>query len=212
MRTRTTLNTDTFYAVKRNSVCITFHCGWDEMKFCFGRSLKKTAHSVKANQFCFNEINGCADVSFHMNLFRVVFRWYFITQNAISFLSKWKQWNNTHNEFYFGLYDANRNWSDTEMKIFHFTRNKISCKHIFRSEIYWTVKIIWWIKWTFLSVIKLNKLRLSNPSQIKKKTVKIRGHDLSILHLNITTLSSQINVLKVFFRLLDTKFYIICIK
>ena len=114
----------------------------------------------------------CADVSFHMNLFRVIFRWYFITQNAISFLSKWKQWNNTHNEFYFGLYDANRNWSDTEMKIFHFTRNKISCKHIFRSEIYWTVKIIWWIKWTFLSVIKLNKLRLSNPSQIKKKNSK----------------------------------------
>ena len=32
------------------------------MKFCFGGGPRKTAHSVKANDFCFDEINACADV------------------------------------------------------------------------------------------------------------------------------------------------------
>ena len=36
--------------------------------------------------------------------FRVVLTRYFITRNEISFLSKWPHWNNTHNEFHFGLY------------------------------------------------------------------------------------------------------------
>ena len=49
---------------------------------------KKAAHSVKANQLCFDEIKPCADVSFHMISFRVVFTCYFITRNEISFLSK----------------------------------------------------------------------------------------------------------------------------
>ena len=36
----------------------------------------------------------CVGISFW-----VVFTWYVITQNEISFLSKWPQWNSTHNEF-----------------------------------------------------------------------------------------------------------------
>ena len=56
------------------------------MKFHFGGGPRKAAHSVKANRFCFDEINECADVSFHRISFRVVFT-YFITRNEISFLS-----------------------------------------------------------------------------------------------------------------------------
>ena len=43
------------------------------MKFRFWGGLTQMAHSVKANHFCFDEINACADVSFHMISFRVVF-------------------------------------------------------------------------------------------------------------------------------------------
>ena len=43
------------------------------MKFRFEGGPKTTAHSVKANHFCFDEINACADVLFHMIPFRVVF-------------------------------------------------------------------------------------------------------------------------------------------
>ena len=73
---------------KINSVCITFHCGRNEMKFRFGVGPRKTAHLVKANYFCFDEISACADVFFHMISFRVVFTRYLITQNQISSLSK----------------------------------------------------------------------------------------------------------------------------
>ena len=52
------------------------------MKFHFGGGQRKAAHSVKANRFCFDEINECADVSFHRISFRVVFT-YFITRNEI---------------------------------------------------------------------------------------------------------------------------------
>ena len=43
------------------------------MKCRFGGGRRKTAHSVKADQFCFDETNACADVSFHIISFRVVF-------------------------------------------------------------------------------------------------------------------------------------------
>ena len=58
---------------KRNSAYITFHCGRNEMKFRFGVGPRKTANSVKVNHSCFHEINACADVSFGMVSFRVVF-------------------------------------------------------------------------------------------------------------------------------------------
>ena len=85
----------------------------------------------------------CADVSFHMVSFWVVFTWYFITRNEISFLSKLAQKNDIRNEFHFGLHHVNsyqkltRNRNETislrpkwnlmtwdsisgEMKYFHF--------------------------------------------------------------------------------------------
>ena len=66
---------------KRNSVYITFH----------------RAQNVESSQFCHDEINACADVSSHITSFRVVFRWYFITRNEVSLMSKRPQWNNTRN-------------------------------------------------------------------------------------------------------------------
>ena len=65
------------------------------MKFCFGGGPRKTAHSVR-NPIIFVLIS-----------YRVVFTWYFITWIEIWFLSKWPQWNNTRNKFYFGLYHLN---------------------------------------------------------------------------------------------------------
>ena len=49
---------------KRNYVYITLHC--DEMKWTFVSWVvrKKTVHSVKANCFCFDEIDACTDVPF----------------------------------------------------------------------------------------------------------------------------------------------------
>ena len=58
---------------KRNSVYIAFHCGQNEMKFRFRVGSRKTVYSGKANHFCFDEISSCADVSFHMISFRVMF-------------------------------------------------------------------------------------------------------------------------------------------
>ena len=58
---------------KRNSVYFTFRCGRIEMKFRYRGDPKKTAHSVKTNNFCFDEINTCTDVSFHIVPFWVVF-------------------------------------------------------------------------------------------------------------------------------------------
>ena len=71
-----------------------------------GSGPEKTDHPVKANYFCFDELNACAVVLFHMISFRVVFTWYFIPRNEISFLSKWRQWNITNNKFHFGLYQV----------------------------------------------------------------------------------------------------------
>ena len=111
---------------KRNYVYITFHWGRNEMKFYFGVGLGKTVHSVKANHFCFDEINAYANVSFHMISFWVVFTWHFVTRNEISFLSKWPQLNDTRNEFHFGLYHVNCYKKLTR----HQNENiSFSCKH-----------------------------------------------------------------------------------
>ena len=74
---------------ERNSLYITFYCGQNETKFGYGAGPRKTDHSVKASHPCLDEINACADVSFRMISLRVVFTWYFITQNEILFLLKW---------------------------------------------------------------------------------------------------------------------------
>ena len=74
-----------------NFACITFHCVWNEMKFCFGSGPRKTAHSVRANHSYFDEINACPDAYFRVILFQIVFTWHFITRNEILFLSKWPQ-------------------------------------------------------------------------------------------------------------------------
>ena len=34
------------------------------MKFRFGGGLRKATHSIKANDFCFDEMDTCADVFF----------------------------------------------------------------------------------------------------------------------------------------------------
>ena len=45
----------------------------------------------------------------------------------------------------------------------------------------------------------------------KFKKIKIKQHDFSLLHLEIWSLSSQINELVTFLNLLETKIHIICI-
>ena len=40
-----------------NSLCITSHCGQNEVKFRFKGGPRKTDHSVKASHFCFDEVN-----------------------------------------------------------------------------------------------------------------------------------------------------------
>ena len=42
---------------KRNFVYITFHCEQNQMKFRFGGVPRKATHSIKANDFCFDEID-----------------------------------------------------------------------------------------------------------------------------------------------------------
>ena len=56
---------------KRNSISLLFTAG--EMKFRFGGGPRKTAHSIKANHFCFDKINACTDVPFYMISLPVVF-------------------------------------------------------------------------------------------------------------------------------------------
>ena len=51
----------------------------------------------------------------------------FYHRNEISFLSRWPQWNNTHNEFHFEVFHV-KNWHKT----FHFPQNEIFCKHPLR--------------------------------------------------------------------------------
>ena len=88
---------------KKNSVYITFYRGRNEMKFVSG--VVRDKHPIKKKPV--NFVYACADVSFHMISFRVVFTWCFITRNETSFLSKWPQWNNARNEFHFRLYHVN---------------------------------------------------------------------------------------------------------
>ena len=45
------------------------------MKLCFGDSPKNPAHSAKTSRSCFDEINACADASFRMISFWLVFTW-----------------------------------------------------------------------------------------------------------------------------------------
>ena len=83
---------------------ILFNCGRNEIKFRFGGGPRNTTHSERANHSCFDEVNAYAEISFPMISFRVVFTWHFVTQNKISFLSIWPQWNNTRNKFHIVLY------------------------------------------------------------------------------------------------------------
>ena len=58
---------------KRNSIYIIFYCGRNKMKIRFGSCPRNMAHSIRTNHSCFDKINACADVSFRMISFRVVF-------------------------------------------------------------------------------------------------------------------------------------------
>ena len=62
------------------------------MKFHFGGGSRKTVNLVKANHFCFDEINSCADVSFQLIIFRVVllvvFSFYDRLSPEMKFMSK----------------------------------------------------------------------------------------------------------------------------
>ena len=60
-------------APQKDPIYITFNYARNEIKFCFGDGPKKTAHSAKTSHSCFDEINACADVSFRMISFRLVF-------------------------------------------------------------------------------------------------------------------------------------------
>ena len=51
---------------KRNPFYIVLLCGRSEIKFRFGSGPRKTAHLVKVNHFCFDEISACANVYFHI--------------------------------------------------------------------------------------------------------------------------------------------------
>ena len=64
---------------KRNFAYITFHCGRNQIKICFEGGPKNDLFSKS------QEINACADVSFHMIPFLEVFTWYFIARNEINF-------------------------------------------------------------------------------------------------------------------------------
>ena len=57
--------------------------------------------------------------------FRVVFTWYFITRNEISFLSKWPIWNPYRFEFHFASIHVNTSKDLTEHQSEIFTRNEI---------------------------------------------------------------------------------------
>ena len=74
--------------------------------------------------------------------FRVVLTWYFITRNDISFLSKWPQWNNAHNEF------------QMHMRIEHNTQRV--CTYSFRFE---NVKLKDWEKIQNILVLLNNASR-----------------------------------------------------
>ena len=57
--------------------------------------------------------------------FRVVFTWYFITRNEISFLSKWPIWNPYRFEFHFASIHVNTSKDLTEHQSEIFTRKEI---------------------------------------------------------------------------------------
>ena len=85
---------------KKNSIYTTFHCERNEMNFVSWEF--RNNRSIKLKPIIL--VYASADASFHMISFRLVFTWYFIIRNEISFLSKWPQWNGTRSEFHFGLY------------------------------------------------------------------------------------------------------------
>ena len=71
---------------------------WNEIPFRF---------DLLTYYLCFCELFECADVSFHMISFRVSVDITFMTQNEILFLSKWPEWNNSHNELLLWLFHVN---------------------------------------------------------------------------------------------------------
>ena len=96
------------------------------MKFCFGDGSKKTAHSAKTCHSCFDEINACANVSFRMISFRLVFTWQLSLEMELHFCQNDRREITTTVIL---ILSYNRNWPATEMNIFDFTRNENSCKH-----------------------------------------------------------------------------------
>ena len=104
---------------------------WNEIHFCF---------DLLNHYLCFYKIFACADISFWMISFRSSIYITFITRNEISFLSKW---NNTSAVSFISQY-----WPDTELKIFRFARNEISCKHPFSWKLKSEIICLWYtIKW-----------------------------------------------------------------
>ena len=101
------------------------------MKFYDGP--RKTAHSAKPNHSCFDEINACPDVSFHMILFRVaLFQAHDILSPEMKFHFCQNDCDDTTPAMSFGLHHVNsyKNLTRHQMKIFHFARNEILCKHL----------------------------------------------------------------------------------
>ena len=74
--------------------------------------------------------------------FRVVFTWYFITRNEMSFLSKWPIWNPYRFESYFTLIHVNTSKDLTEQRSETFNRNEISYRFKFDSPLMWTYSYI----------------------------------------------------------------------
>ena len=70
--------------------------------------------------------------------FRVVFTWYFITRNEISFLSKWPIWNPYRFEFHFASIHVNTSKELTEHRSEIFNQNEISYRFEFISPFMWT--------------------------------------------------------------------------
>lgn len=81
----------------QNSVYISFNCGQNEMIFfsCF---------DFLICYLHFYEIITGTDVSFWVISLQGIIFMTFISLTEISFLSKWPEWNNSCNEFYFEVF------------------------------------------------------------------------------------------------------------
>ena len=75
----------------------------------------------------------CVGISFW-----VVFTWYFIIRNEISFLSKWTIWNPSCFEFHFASIHVNTSKELTEQRSEIFNQNEISYWFVFISPLMWT--------------------------------------------------------------------------